>query len=264
MSLVANFADKAARSLGNKFSERAAIQANASTDGEVFEQYGLDSATRLAALQNKVDGVGASSTNRHVAALAERMGLGSAAENKKREDEESRSRILRNVSEEIRKKLDERLGELRDLSERYGRNIDARNLVLDMLRRGEDPFAKDAMGNYVHHELLFNEDQANYSYRDVQGMEKLSLGKREIAAERSVQNATEARRKVDELAEEYMHAEKQPNYDLEALKKRDEEISRTHIIQIQDVEIDDLVDAPALESSTELQTQPVIMSDPKI
>ncbi|HRQ61410.1 MAG TPA: hypothetical protein PLO23_07870, partial [Alphaproteobacteria bacterium] len=84
MSLVANFAGKAARSLGNKFSERAAIPANASTDGEVFENADMDSAARLAALETKVDTVGASSTNRHVAALAERMGLGSAAENKKR------------------------------------------------------------------------------------------------------------------------------------------------------------------------------------
>ena len=187
MSLVANFAGKAARSLGNKFLERAAIPANASTDGEVFEQDGLDSATRLAALETKVDTVGASSTNRQVATLAERMGLGSAAENKKREDEESRSRILRNVSEEIRKKLDERLGELRDLSERYGRNIDARNLVLDMLRRGEDPFAKDAQGNYIHHDLLFDEDQADFSRREVEGMERLSKPGQKTAVEQGVE-----------------------------------------------------------------------------
>lgn len=116
MSLVANFTGKAARSLGNKFLERAVIPANAATDGEVFENTDMDSATRLAALETKVDGVGAgaSSVNRNVASAAERMGLGSAADLKKRDEEDFKARVLRNASEEFRERLAERMKGLQD------------------------------------------------------------------------------------------------------------------------------------------------------
>lgn len=133
MSLVANFAGKAARSLGNKFSERAAIPANASTDGEVFEQDGLDSATRLAALENKVDGVGVVSTNRQVATLAERMGRDPRAEEEKRKDEEFRARILRNASEEFRERLAERMAGLRREIERLTWEMDRFQEILDKI-----------------------------------------------------------------------------------------------------------------------------------
>lgn len=116
MSLVANFTGKAARSLGNKFLERAVIPANAATDGEVFESADMDSATRLAALEIKVDAVsaGGSSVNRNVVAAAERMGLGSVADLKKRDEEEFKARVLRNASEEFRERLAERIKGLQD------------------------------------------------------------------------------------------------------------------------------------------------------
>ena len=123
---------------------------------------------------------------------------------KEKEERSSRDVLMRlalNSSAELNKKLQERLGELRDLSERYGRNIDARNLVLEMIRRGEDPFAKDKQGNYIHHDLLFNKDQADFSRREVEGMEGLSQSGQKAAVKQGVEIKQDEKKEADKRIE---------------------------------------------------------------
>lgn len=151
-SLVANFAGRAARSLGQTFAGSAGAAANISAEND-FENPGLGSDVQLADLENKATVAGTTSTNRHVAALAERTGRDPRAEEEKRKDEDFKARVIRNVTEEFRERLAERMRGLQA-------DIDRLNWEINRLRDIESRYMQggvDALLPEDHDHLRENE-----------------------------------------------------------------------------------------------------------
>lgn len=98
--------------------------------------------------------------------------------------------------------LDRRIADLREQAERYARNIEARNQIYNMLENGDNPFKKDADGNYLYHSLLFDEDQANYTPEEVRIMEtQSSISGQKSAVQITIGNAEDAKRRTTEELE---------------------------------------------------------------
>lgn len=170
---------------------------------------------------------------------------------KKDRDAASERSILRLSQEELRRRLNERAEELNALADRYARNAEARNQILEMIVRGENPFLKDSCGRYVYRDLLFDKESgAGYSENAVSAMEGLPQEKRKIAAERGVNGAREAEATARQGAREANEEARNPQADQEALRKKITTLNENLQPEIKPVELDDLMDAPTAEQAT--------------
>jgi hypothetical protein len=183
-----------------------------------FQKVSYDSATELRELSQMAANVatGAEHSDSRVAYMARQQAGGGQIRKDEKDKEENRSTLLRWQAQQAAQKaiedINRRIEELNKLAERYSNNIEAQNQILQMIRRGEDPFLKDANGNYVYNDLLFDpETGADLTLEEVQSLERRKTPEQRAAALetkkeaklKDLRSAEEGARDLTKLREEY-------------------------------------------------------------